>query len=155
MKRYKIPYFSDCKKTVFIHNSYSFSAKFENFDINDSWHVILWQYLLRLSRDNCQNNRYKARKRFLFRLWLKSCSNSWFRFCWQFCHSSVNVERCLRSRDRWHPLDKCLNCHLTTVKKLEIPQLVNCVKTVNWNSSFSLGGHIWSLSGNFCFAGRF
>jgi len=47
MRRKNIPYFDYCKKGIFIHDLSSFWVRFDSFDVNDSWHVILALYLLR------------------------------------------------------------------------------------------------------------
>jgi len=46
---------------------------FDSFDVYDSCHVILVRYLIRQSRDNCQNNDREA-KNHLFRILQKICS---------------------------------------------------------------------------------
>lgn len=63
-KAHNISYLGYCKKAFLIHDSYKFRARFHGFEVNDQEHVTQEHYLLRISRDSCQNNCYEAQKLF-------------------------------------------------------------------------------------------
>jgi len=49
-------YIKYCKKPFLNPDFFNFWARFDSFDVSDSCHVIVEQYLARRSRDHCQNN---------------------------------------------------------------------------------------------------
>jgi len=56
----------------------NFRAKFDSFDVSDSFHVIVEHYLARWSRDNWQNNCHKFQKHGLYEILQENVPKLWF-----------------------------------------------------------------------------